>query len=514
MMALATVAGFFKGKSILVTGSTGFLGKLLVERILHVQPDVKKLYLLVRAPDVASAKKRVQTEQKCVIGNDLFNVLREQHGSNFNSFIEEKISPLAGDIISENLGCEGSEIDGLAEELDIIVNGAATTRFCERYDVALASNALGVLHLLQFAKQCTHIKMFLHVSTAYVGGVQESLLMEKPFKTSETLQEGAYLDIDAEIQLVDNLKFDLKMQASDTSSVSEKEAMKDLGMKRLESTRNKIQTRHFGWSNVYVFTKAMGEMLLGHMRGELPVVIIRPSIVTSTIEDPMPGWIEGIRTIDVIIVGHADQTIPCFISDCNTIVDVIPADMVINAIIVAMAAHWNDKSQVIYHVTSSLENPLSIDTIVESMYRCFSMNPYIIKQMGIKRERRLLLIHRYAYFIAYTFLVYKLPLEMFHVVNLLFCGLFSHQYNTLNRNYNRLMHLAKLYAPFAFFKGRFDITNATRLRTTAGTDFVDAYKYSFDPKSVNWASYFCNVHIPALIKIAREKKSGNACDPK
>ncbi|GJN31937.1 hypothetical protein PR202_gb20399 [Eleusine coracana subsp. coracana] len=61
-MAARTVAGFFLEKSILITGSTGFLGKLLVEKILRVQPDVKKLYLLVRAPDAASAKKRVLSE--------------------------------------------------------------------------------------------------------------------------------------------------------------------------------------------------------------------------------------------------------------------------------------------------------------------------------------------------------------------------------------------------------------------------------------------------------------------
>uniref|UniRef100_J3MV94 Fatty acyl-CoA reductase n=1 Tax=Oryza brachyantha TaxID=4533 RepID=J3MV94_ORYBR len=53
---------YFKGKSILITGATGFLGKILVEKILRVQPDVKKIYLLVRAIDEASAKQRVQSE--------------------------------------------------------------------------------------------------------------------------------------------------------------------------------------------------------------------------------------------------------------------------------------------------------------------------------------------------------------------------------------------------------------------------------------------------------------------
>ncbi|RWV77501.1 hypothetical protein GW17_00061655, partial [Ensete ventricosum] len=65
---------FLKGKSILVTGSTGFLAKsttplmhavecvLFVEKVMRVQPDVKTLFLLVRAADASSAVQRVQSE--------------------------------------------------------------------------------------------------------------------------------------------------------------------------------------------------------------------------------------------------------------------------------------------------------------------------------------------------------------------------------------------------------------------------------------------------------------------
>jgi fatty acyl-CoA reductase len=40
----------------------------------------------------------------------------------------------------------------------------------------------------------------------------------------------------------------------------------------------------------------MGEMLLlSSQKNTVPVVIIRPSVVESTLEDPFPGWMEGIR---------------------------------------------------------------------------------------------------------------------------------------------------------------------------------------------------------------------------
>ena len=40
----------------------GYDDAVLVEKILRVQPDVRKIYLLVRAVDEPSAKQRVQQE--------------------------------------------------------------------------------------------------------------------------------------------------------------------------------------------------------------------------------------------------------------------------------------------------------------------------------------------------------------------------------------------------------------------------------------------------------------------
>ncbi|KAM0861044.1 hypothetical protein ACQ4PT_046160 [Festuca glaucescens] len=311
-MDATAVAGCFRDKSILITGSTGFLGKLLVEKILRVQPGVKKLYLLLRAPDAASAEQRILSD---VIGMDLFNILRKKYGlPGFQSFIQEKVVPLAGDIIYENFGLDSSRADALSKEIDVIINGAATTNFYERYDVALASNALGPRNACEFAKKCPNLKLLLHVSTAFVTGTQEGLLLEKAFQNGETLREGYYMDIEAELQLVDKVKSELKAATSGSSEQLEKSAMKELGLKR---------ACHFGWPNVYSLTKTIGEILLGQRRGNLPVVIIRPTMVTSTYQDPFPGWIEGARTIDALIVAYDEQAFPCFIGDRSNIVDVL-----------------------------------------------------------------------------------------------------------------------------------------------------------------------------------------------
>lgn len=44
-----------------------------------------------------------------------------------------------------------------------------------------------------------------------------------------------------------------------------------------------------------MFTKAMGEMMIDKLRDDIPVVIIRPSVIESTLSEPFPGWMEGNR---------------------------------------------------------------------------------------------------------------------------------------------------------------------------------------------------------------------------
>ncbi|KAK9127720.1 hypothetical protein Syun_016517 [Stephania yunnanensis] len=61
-MELNRIAESLEHKSILVTGSTGFLAKIFVEKVLRTQPNVKRLFLLLRAADTSLAEHRMQTE--------------------------------------------------------------------------------------------------------------------------------------------------------------------------------------------------------------------------------------------------------------------------------------------------------------------------------------------------------------------------------------------------------------------------------------------------------------------
>ncbi|KAF5191728.1 Fatty acyl-coa reductase [Thalictrum thalictroides] len=87
----------------------------------------------------------------------------------------------------------------------------------------------------------------------------------------------------------------------------------------------------------------MAEMMMGQYKGNLPLVIIHPTIVTSTYEEPFLGWIEGTRHVDSLVVDYGNGK--------------IPGDMVVNAMIVAMVVHANQSSvEYIYHIGSPSKN--------------------------------------------------------------------------------------------------------------------------------------------------------------
>ncbi|CAI9785879.1 unnamed protein product [Fraxinus pennsylvanica] len=363
-MEESKILQYFEGKTILITGATGFLAKVFLEKVLRVQPKIKKLFLLIRAVDKRSAEKRLHEE---VLNTDLFEILKKKYGANFSHFLLSKVIPVCGDVSYENLGIYDSKFrDEISEEVDIIVNSAATTGFDERYDVAMGINALGAMHVQKFSRNCSKIDMFVHVSTAYVQGSSVGIVPERPFRMGETLDgaEISYLDINTEKKIVEERLRGL--EAQNATELKIKSVMRNLGIER---------AKLHGWPNTYVFTKAMGEMLLEE---NVKLIIVRPTIITSTYKEPFSGWTESIRTLDCFFVGYGKGKIKFFVGDPDSILDIIPGDMVVNSMLVAMATHTNQPSdRLIYHIGSSRRNPLKFANMKWFMYRYLTKNPLL-----------------------------------------------------------------------------------------------------------------------------------------
>ena len=79
---------------------------------------------------------------------------------------------------------------------------------------------------------------------------------------------------------------------------------------------------------------------------------------------PFPGWNEGFNTtapmIFMVLKGHIQ--VP---ASPNTILDMIPVDMVAAGTIAAMAATIAERNEFIYHLGSSDSSPLRMPRSVE-----------------------------------------------------------------------------------------------------------------------------------------------------
>ncbi|CAF2337568.1 unnamed protein product [Brassica napus] len=478
---------FLENKTLLVTGASGFLSKVFVERVLSLQPNVKKLYLLVRASDNKSAEQRLHNE---VFEKDLFKVLRKNIGDeSLNALVSEKVVPVPGDVTLNNMGVsETNLLQDMMQETDIVVHAAATTRFDERlYDVALRINTFGALNVLNFAKKSVKAQLLLHVSTAYVCGERSGLTQEIPFAMGDTLHGKNKVDINTEMQLVEQRLKQLVEQGC--SEEETKHAMRDLGLKR---------AKHFGLPNTYVFTKVMGEMFLGHYRENMPIVVIRPAMITSTFSDPFPGWIEGVKTVDTVIVSYGKGMLKCFLIDQKTACDIIPVDMVANAMIATSAEHFHDSgSHTVYHVASSYRNPITYKQINEIIIRYLKKSP-LLGRSGMRIvPKALVLLSTKAMFRLYTSLRFKLPLQILGLLSITFPSQFGNTYQHHNRKFKMGMRLVELYEPYLLFKGIFDDRNLETLRIKNGAKETNGIP-GFSSKYIDWEDYFINTHIPGL----------------
>ncbi|PHU05779.1 hypothetical protein BC332_26601 [Capsicum chinense] len=476
---------FLRGKTFLITGATGFLGKVLIEKILRTVPDVNKIFVLIKADNKEVAMHRLKNE---VLNADIFKNLKQVHGKSYYTFMLSKLVPVVGNVSETHLGLDKDLTNVIAKEVDVIVNSAANTTFDERQVNRSVTKKSYMKHYREITV------CFILLPTAYVNGQRQGRIMEKPFCsgdsiTKETLSAGVYKNSFSSLNVEDEIKLILESKhAIEDNIVSQK--MKELGLERANK---------FGWQDTYVFTKAMGEMMIDKMRSDVPVVIIRPSVIESTYREPFSGWMEGNRMMDPIILHYGKGQLTGFLVDPNGVLDVVPADMVVNATLAAIAKHGEagKPGSNVYQVASSVVNPLVFKDLATLLFDHFNSSPYIdskgrpihVPRMKLFSSREELSFH------LWRDAINKSGLTDTADPN----GKLSRKLeNICRKSVEQAKYLAHIYEPYTFYGGRFDNSNTQRLMECMSKEEIR--QFGFDVENIDWKDYISNVHIPGLRK--------------
>ena len=140
----------------------------------------------------------------------------------------------------------------------------------------------------------------------------------------------------------------------------------------VEAGRARAQA--LGWPDAYAYTKALAERALLEVKGQVPVTIVRPSIIESAWSEPKAGWIRGFRMAEPVIIAYGRGLLADFPGIPEGVIDVIPVDMVVAAII-ALAARGHDPDDFVYHVATGARNPLSLRRLVNLVKQYYLDNP-------------------------------------------------------------------------------------------------------------------------------------------
>lgn len=178
-----TIKSFYANSTILITGGTGFLGKVLIEKLLRSCPDINSIFLIIRPKKEVSPEQRLVDLQK----DKIFNRIRSECPD-----VLSKLRVFPGDMTSLKMGLSASDEQVLLNQVSIVFHLAATVKFDEELKVATQQNTLGTVKVLDLCSRMENLKSVVHVSTAYTNPSLK-VVEEKVYRTSELLSAEDFL---------------------------------------------------------------------------------------------------------------------------------------------------------------------------------------------------------------------------------------------------------------------------------------------------------------------------------
>ena len=520
----------FSGKQVMLIGVTGFIGKVWLANTLLDLPEVKRIYLLIRRQKSNPGERRFE---KMLEDSPVFDPLFEHYGDSLPDFLREKIEVVEGDVTQPGLGLAPAIAQLLKQDLDLIINSSGLTDFNPDLRDALATNTDAAVNILEFVRGSDHAGL-LHLSTCYVAGEQDGRVSEKLTPNYNPRGLAEY-DAEQEWHSLQQLikEADVRAESEDVTSGlrmqarSKEHAAKDLQGAALENQIRKGRVRwlktylteagtrrakELGWPNTYTLTKSLAESLIAKYGAGLPIAIVRPAIVETSVAKPFLGWNEGINTSASLsyLLGTYFRQLP---SKESKRLDIIPVDSICAGMTLIAAAVMERRHEPMYQLATSVTNPCDMGRSIEltslahrKHYRAQEgLESWLrlrFDAISVSKERynRMSAPAQKAIVKSIQRIMSPLPLKKAPLVK-------------TERNLERVEKLIELFEPFILLNEHdFAAENIEKLSYALVPEEREQFRY--DTRSLDWWEYWINIHIPALRRWTYPLIEGRPLEPR
>ncbi|KAG5679399.1 hypothetical protein PVAND_008967 [Polypedilum vanderplanki] len=464
------IADFFKNKVVFITGGLGFVGKLLIEKLLRY--DVKKIYIMARSKKGKTIEERLEA----LCNEPIFINLAKDKERHFS-----KLKVIYGDLQKLQLGMAPIDERLLIDEVEIFYHCAADVRFDENLKEAIETNVRGTREIIKLAQRLKTLNVFVYVSTAFCT---------PSFNVKEKFYDST-IDPNMMIKYVENLK-----------------SQEDIDKFEIFARR---LIRPF--PNTYTFTKSLAEQMIRKYAGNLNCAIIRPAIITVTYDEPIEGFADNIYGLNGVLAGAGAGVlrIVCIRNDFKA--NIVPADYTINLIMaISLYTMTLENNFNFIRCTETENNRVQLDDDDDDEFHLNEVNDDKIKVYNfsssdenqvtwgdVKRITTSLghknPIKRHLWIITYNTTPYRLIARIlnifYHFIPALFFDLiliFRKKQPKLLKLYRKVNKFTEVIEFFTNNQWHFDDDNVIRLWNTMTPH--DKKLFKFNLWSIEWHHFF------------------------
>ena len=501
------------GKRILLIGVTGFIGKVWLANTLMDLPEIGKLYLLIRRQKSNPAQKRFE---KMMEESPVFDPVFDKYGDQLGALLADKIEVVEGDVTQPAIGLDPDLAGRFRRELDLIVNSSGLTDFNPDLRDALAVNVDSAYYMVEFIRSSDHAAL-LHLSTCYVAGQRDGRVSER-VRQNYTPAGAKDFDAEKEWRQLHDLVESAQVRAESPEVTEElrqqalekEHAAKSLGGAALENQIRKNRVRwlktyltdegkkralELGWPNTYTYTKSLAESLISKHGVGLPIAIVRPAIVETSVAKPFRGWNEGINTSASLsyLLGTSFRQLP---SNERKRLDIIPVDAVCAGMTLIAAALVERRHDPLYQLATSVTNPCDMGRCIE--LTTLGHRSHYRAQEGLENWLRLRMDAISVSKTRYNRMSAPAQRMILRSIQAIMSPLpVRKPLAKAERSLERVEKLIELFEPFILHNEHdFIADNVEKLSQALVPEERELFGY--DTAGLDWWEYWINIHIPAL----------------